>query len=251
MEIVYRKGINIFFNHLKNDAAQPRDLYLQDSASSNYDSIIDLHDDICFWLILISGAVFTMGFILIYNYRNNIISNKDLTHGTVIEMVWTITPALVLVAVGVPSFRVLYLSDEILSPNLTVKAIGHQWYWSYGLDDLVDNLAFDSYMVANDDLETGQLRLLDVDNSLALPVGTIIRMLTVSTDVIHSFAVPSLGIKVDALPGRLNQTTVLINRLGTFYGQCSELCGAYHAFMPISIDAVTPGQFIAWAKSLI
>lgn len=147
-------------------------------------------------------------------------------------------------AIAVPSFRVLYLSDEILVPNLTVKSIGHQWYWSYSLDDLVDNLAYDSYMVASDQLETGQLRLLEVDNSLVLPIGTIIRVLTVSTDVIHSFAVPSLGIKVDAIPGRLNQTTVLINRLGSFYGQCSELCGAYHAFMPIRVDGVTTGQFV-------
>lgn len=238
-------------NILHNDAAQPYDLNLQDSASSNFDSVIDLHDDICYWLILISGLVFTMGFILIYNYRWNIVSYKDLTHGTVVELIWTILPAFILVAIAVPSFRVLYLSDEILVPNLTIKAIGHQWYWSYSLDDLIESINFESYMVASDDLEKGQFRLLEVDNSLVLPIGTIIRVLAVSTDVIHSFAVPSLGIKVDAMPGRLNQTTILINRLGSFYGQCSELCGAYHAFMPIVINGVTPGQFIGWAKSLV
>lgn len=231
------------------DAAQPYDKFLQDSASSNYDSIIDLHDSICYWLILILGLVLTMGFILVYNYRHNLISYKDTTHGTVIELIWTILPALILVAIAIPSFRVLYLSDEILVPNLTVKAVGHQWYWSYDLDDLMQNLSFESYMVGTDELEKGQLRLLEVDNSLVLPIGTIIRVLTVSTDVIHSFAVPSLGIKVDAMPGRLNQTTVLINRLGSFYGQCSELCGAQHAFMPIRIDGVTTGQFIGWVKA--
>lgn len=236
-------------NILYNDAAQPYDKYLQDSASSNFDSIIDLHDSICYWLILILGLVLTIGFILVYNYQNNIISYKDLTHGTVVELIWTILPALILVAIAIPSFRVLYLSDEILVPNLTVKAIGHQWYWSYNLDDLVDNLAYDSYMVDKDSLEKGQLRNLEVDNSLVLPVGTIVRLLTTSTDVIHAFAVPSLGVKLDAMPGRLNQTTILINRLGSFYGQCSELCGVSHAFMPIRVDGVTVGQFLGWTKS--
>lgn len=236
-------------NLLYCDAAQPYDKYLQDSASSNFDSVIDLHDSICYWLILILGLVLTIGFILVYNYSNNLISYKDLTHGTVVELIWTILPALILVAIAIPSFRVLYLSDEILVPNLTVKAIGHQWYWSYNLDDLVDNLAYDSYMVADDTLELGQLRSLEVDNSLVLPVGTIVRLLTSSTDVIHAFAVPSLGVKLDAMPGRLNQTTILINRLGSFYGQCSELCGVAHAFMPIRVDGVTVGQFLGWTKS--
>lgn len=239
------------FNLYKCDSAQPYDKYLQDSASSTFDSVIDLHDSICYWLILIVGLVLTMGVILVHNYRNSLVSYKDLTHGTVVELVWTILPALILVAIAVPSFRVLYLSDEILVPNLTVKAIGHQWYWSYSIDDLAQPIDFPSYMARDDMLEQGQLRLLEVDDPLVLPIGTIIRILTSSTDVIHSWAVPSLGLKLDAMPGRLNQTTVLINRLGSFYGQCSELCGVEHAFMPIRVDGVTPGQFVGWLRAKV
>ncbi|RYE15152.1 MAG: cytochrome c oxidase subunit II [Rickettsiales bacterium] len=158
-------------------------------------------------------------------------------------------PAFVLVAIALPSFKALYLADEILAANLTVKLIGHQWYWSYNYDDIAEPIAYDSYMVPKEDLEPGQLRMLEVDNPLVLPVGTIVRMLATSTDVIHSFAMPSLGIKIDCMPGRLNQVTVLANRTGTFYGQCSELCGAFHAFMPIKLDVVSPKQFVAWLKS--
>jgi cytochrome c oxidase subunit 2 len=127
--------------------------------------------------------------------------------------------------------------------------IGHQWYWSYGFDDISNAIAYDSYMLASDSLEPGQLRLLDVDNALVLPVGTIIRLLATSTDVIHSFAMPSLGVKIDCIPGRLNQATLLINRTGTFFGQCSELCGAFHSFMPIRLDVVNAKQFVAWLKA--
>ncbi|KAF7846546.1 hypothetical protein BT93_L4177 [Corymbia citriodora subsp. variegata] len=178
-----------------------------------------------------------MSFILIYNYHNNLVGYRDITHGTVVEVVWTILPALILVAIAVPSFRALYLADEILSPVVTVKCIGHQWYWSYDYDDLLEPITFESYMTATDMLEKGQLRLLDVDNSIVLPVNTLIRILT--------------SVKLDAMPGRLNQTTVLINRLGTFYGQCSELCGTSHAFMPIRIDAVKPDQFVSWMESML
>jgi cytochrome c oxidase subunit 2 len=241
----------MFNLNLYCDAAQPYDKYFQDSASSNLDSVIDLHDSICYYLIIVVGLVLTMSFILIYNYNNNIVGYRDITHGTVVEVVWTILPALILVAIAVPSFRALYLADEILSPVVTVKCVGHQWYWSYNYDDLLEPLAYDSYMVDTDTLEKGQLRLLDVDNSVVLPVNTLIRILTMSTDVIHAWAVPSLGIKLDAMPGRLNQTTVLINRLGSFYGQCSELCGTAHAFMPIRIDAVKPDQFVSWMESML
>ncbi|KAF7845915.1 hypothetical protein BT93_L0050 [Corymbia citriodora subsp. variegata] len=159
-------------------------------------------------------------------------------------------PAFILVAIAIPSFRVLYLADEILVPNLTVKVIGNQWYWRYDLDDFMTPISFESYPKAEDTLEIGELRNLDVDNPLALPVGTIIRILTTSTDVIHSWAVPSLGVKLDAMPGRLNQTTVIINRLGSFYGQCSELCGTAHAFMPIRVDGVKVSQFLAWVHAI-
>lgn len=158
-------------------------------------------------------------------------------------------PGFVLIAIALPSFRALYMSDEIMSPNITIKAIAHQWYWSYSFDDIVTPIAFDSYMLTNDSLEPGMLRLLDVDNALVLPIGTIIRLLATSTDVIHSFALPSLGVKLDCMPGRLNQATILAHRTGTFFGACSELCGAYHSFMPIRLDVVSTSQYLAWLKS--
>lgn len=230
------------------DAAEAWQRNLQDSASTNFDSVNDLHDFICYWLIIMLALVVAFGFSL-FLQKNNLIAMRNLNHGTVIELIWTILPAFVLVAIALPSFKALYLADEILAANLTVKLIGHQWYWSYNYDDIAEPIAYDSYMVPIEDLEKGQLRILEVDNPLVLPVGTIVRLLATSTDVIHSFAMPSLGIKVDCMPGRLNQVTVLANRTGTFYGQCSELCGTSHAFMPIKLDVVSPKQFVAWLKT--
>ncbi|KAH0439134.1 hypothetical protein IEQ34_023201 [Dendrobium chrysotoxum] len=158
--------------------------------------------------------------------------------------------ALVLIAIAFPSFKLLYLMDEVLSPSMTVKVAGHQWYWSYEDSDFLnESIEFDSYMVPETDLEDGQLRLLDVDNRVVVPIDTHIRFLFTGADVIHDFAVPSLGLKIDAVPGRLNQTSVLIEREGVFYGQCSEICGVYHGFMPIAVEAVTPEKDLAWIDS--
>ena len=192
-------------------------------------------------MLVVLGLVFTLAF-TIYNQSGTIVSYNNLTHSTLIELIWTITPALVLLAIALPSFRALYMSDEVLTSAITIKAIGHQWYWSFSYDDITEPISFDSYMVTAASLEAG-------DNPLVLPIGTTIRVLGTSTDVIHSFAMPSLGVKVDCLPGRLNQTNLLINRSGTFYGQCSELCGAYHSFMPIRLDAVSPNQYVGWLRS--
>ncbi|KAH0439559.1 hypothetical protein IEQ34_023537 [Dendrobium chrysotoxum] len=160
------------------------------------------------------------------------------------------TSALVLIAIAFPSFKLLYLMDEVLSPSMTVKVAGHQWYWSYEDSDFLnESIEFDSYMVPETDLEDGQLRLLDVDNRVVVPIDTHIRFLFTGADVIHDFAVPSLGLKIDAVPGRLNQTSVLIEREGVFYGQCSEICGVYHGFMPIAVEAVTPEKDLAWIDS--
>lgn len=230
------------------DAAEPWAMHMQDSASTGYDSIVDLHDYICYWLLLILGLVISFA-IGIFMHTSNLVSYSNMTHSTIVELIWTITPGFVLIAIAMPSFRALYMSDEIMSPNITIKAIAHQWYWSYSYDDIVTPVAYDSYMLTNDSLEPGMLRVLDVDNALVLPIGTIIRLLGTSTDVIHSFAVPSMGIKIDCMPGRLNQTTILANRIGTYFGQCSELCGAFHSFMPIRLDIVSTGQYLAWLKS--
>jgi cytochrome c oxidase subunit 2 len=160
---------------------------------------------------------------------------------------------LILITIAFPSFKLLYLIDEIVDPAITVKAIGHQWFWSYEYSDYTgpnsESLAFDSFMVTTEDLETGDLRLLEVDNKVVLPINTHVRVVVTAADVLHSWAAPSLGIKVDAVPGRLNATSFLIKRAGLYYGQCSELCGVNHGFMPIVIEAVSLEDYVNWVES--
>ena len=200
------KFISIF-NNIFNDAAQPWQLGFQDSAAPGFTGLVTLHNTIGFYLILISFSVFWVLFSIIYYYNSNSnpIAHKYLTHGSIIELIWTITPALVLIAIAFPSFRILYIMDEVLSPTLTIKVVGHQWYWSYEYSDFItesgDAIDFDSYMVPESDLELGQFRLLDVDNRLIVPVDCHIRLIVTGSDVIHSFAVPSLGLKLDCVPG--------------------------------------------------
>jgi len=180
---------------------------------------------------------------------------KYSNHGTLIELIWTITPALVLVCIAFPSFQLLYLMDEVISPSMTIKASGRQWYWSYEYSDFVnqdgDAIEYDSYMVPDSDLEIGIYRNLDVDNWLVVPIDTHIRFIITGIDVIHNFAVPGLAIKVDAVPGRLNQASAIIEREGTYYGQCSELCGIYHGFMPICIEALDINHFLLWIDEIV
>lgn len=239
--------INIF-----NDAPQPWQIGFQDSAAPGLSGIVELHNTIFFYLVVISVGVFWVlgSIIYYYNYRKSPIVHKYLNHGTLIELIWTITPALILIAIAFPSFRLLYLLDEVISPTITIKVVGHQWYWSYEYSDYINEsgeaIEFDSYMIPESDLELGQFRLLDVDNKVIVPTDTHIRLIVTGADVIHSFAVPSLGVKIDCVPGRLNQTSILAERTGTFYGQCSEICGVYHGFMPIAIEAVSVQDYLAW-----
>jgi cytochrome c oxidase subunit 2 len=213
------------------DAPTAWQLGFQDSASHTHAEIQVLHDSICFYLVLISVLVFWIIGSLIINYNSNTssIAHKYATHGTLIELIWTITPATILIFIAFPSFKLLYLIDEVISPTLTVKVAGNQWFWSYELSDFIndegESIEFDSYTVPTSDLEEGQLRILDVDNRLLIPVDTHVRFIVTSMDVIHNFACPSLGLKMDANPGRLNQTSAIAEREGVFYGQCSELCG--------------------------
>lgn len=177
---------------------------------------------------------------------------ERVVHGTVIEILWTIFPSIILMFIAIPSFALLYSMDEVVDPAITIKAIGHQWYWSYEYSDYnssdEQSLAFDSYMVPEDELELGQLRLLEVDNRVVVPANTHLRMIITSADVLHSWAVPSLGVKCDAVPGRLNQASILIKREGVYYGQCSELCGTNHAFMPIVVEAVSLNDYVSWVS---
>ena len=240
--------LNIIFN----DAPQPWQIGFQDCAAPALTGIVELHNTIFFYLIVICVGVFWVlgSIIYYYNSKKSPLVHKYLNHGTLIELIWTITPALILIAIAFPSFRLLYLLDEVISPTITIKVVGHQWYWSYEYSDYVNesgnSIEFDSYMLPESDLELGQFRLLDVDNKVIVPVDTHIRLIVTGADVIHSFAVPSLGIKIDATPGRLNQTSILAEREGTFYGQCSEICGVWHGFMPIAIEAVSVQDYLAW-----
>jgi cytochrome c oxidase subunit 2 len=169
------------------------------------------------------------------------------THHTLLEVAWTAVPVLILVVIAIPSFKLLYYADVVPESELTIKAIGHQWYWSYEYPDN-GNFAFDAYLVADADLQPGQLRLLTTDNRVVLPVDTNVRVLITATDVLHSWAIPAFGVKMDAVPGRINETWLRIEEPGTYYGQCSELCGTYHAFMPIMIEAVSKDEFQAWTR---
>jgi cytochrome c oxidase subunit 2 len=240
---------------LKCDAPEPWLLGFQDSASPAHEGITELHDEIFFYLLVIGVAVSWALASVVANFGASVqpLSHKYSNHGTLIELVWTVSPALVLVAIAFPSFKLLYVMDEVVSPSLTVKVVGHQWYWSYELCDFVDSsgapIEYDSYMVPESDLEGGQLRLLEVDNRLVLPVDTHVRFVVTGADVIHDFAVPALGLKVDACPGRLNQTSVVVQRAGVFYGQCSEICGVYHGFMPVVVESVELEAYLVWLDS--
>src|SRR5215469_2570220 len=190
------------FSCISNDLAYPWQIGFQDSASPGFSGIVELHDTIFFYLVIIAiGVCWLLGSV-IYNYggEKSKIVHKYLNHGTIVELVWTITPALILIAIAFPSFRLLYLMDEVISPTLTIKVVGHQWYWSYELSDFItesgDALDFDSYMLPESDLELGQFRLLDVDNKLVVPVDCHIRLIVTGADVIHAYAVPSLGLKI-------------------------------------------------------
>jgi cytochrome c oxidase subunit 2 len=236
------------------DAPEPWQIGFQDPATPIALGIQDLHHDIFF--ILVAVLVFVMWMLArtLWHFQesNNPIPSK-IIHGTVIEIVWTVTPSLILMAMAVPSFALLYSQDEIVDPAVTIKAIGHQWYWTYEYSDYAQMddqaLVFDSYLIPEDDLELGQLRLLEVDNRVVLPVNTHIRVIVTAADVLHSWTVPSLGVKCDGVPGRLNQLSMFIQREGIFYGQCSELCGVNHGFMPIVVEAVSLDEYVAWISN--
>nr|QOV03268.1 cytochrome c oxidase subunit II [Hydrellia maura] len=219
-------------------------LGLQNGASPLMEQLIFFHDHALMILVMITTLVGYLMFMLFFNK----FTNRFLLHGQTIEVIWTIIPAIILFFIALPSLRLLYLLDEINEPSVTLKSIGHQWYWSYEYSDFND-VEFDSYMVPTNELPTNGFRLLDVDNRVVLPMNSQIRILVTAADVIHSWTVPALGVKVDGTPGRLNQTNFFMNRPGLFYGQCSEICGANHSFMPIVIESVPSNYFIKWINS--
>ena len=234
------------------DSSSAWQLGFQDAASPVMEGIINLHHDLMFFITFVLFFVLVVLVRTLYFFNissSNAGSGQTVVHGTVIEIIWTVIPSVILIIVALPSFALLYSIDEIIDPALTIKCIGHQWYWSYEYSDFEAQLGainFDSYMIPEDELELGDLRLLEVDNRIVLPVNTHIRVLITAADVLHSWAIPSLGIKLDACPGRLNQTSVFVLREGIFYGQCSEICGAGHANMPIVVEAVSLNKYITW-----
>ena len=193
-------------------------------------------------------TVFVAGLLgwVLYRYRaDRNPSPSRLSHHPVLEVAWTVIPVLILVGIAIPSFRLVYYEDHTENADLTIKVTGHQWYWEYTYPDN-GNVDFTSYMIKDEDLKPGQLRLLDVDNQLVVPAGKNIRILTTSADVIHSFFIPSLGVQRYAIPGRTIETWVRVNEPGTYYGECNQICGTNHSFMPISVKALTPEEFTTW-----
>nr|YP_010713857.1 cytochrome c oxidase subunit II [Atyopsis gabonensis]WDD39077.1 cytochrome c oxidase subunit 2 [Atyopsis gabonensis] len=219
-------------------------LGFQDSASPLMEQLIFFHDHAMLVLVMITTLV---GFMLASLFFNSL-TDRLLMEGQTIEMIWTILPALILIFIALPSLRLLYLLDEVNNPSITIKAIGHQWYWSYEYSDFLQ-VNFDSYMTPSNELSDSGFRLLDVDNRTVLPMNTQIRVLVSAADVIHSWTVPALGVKADGVPGRLNQVSFSVNRPGLFYGQCSEICGANHSFMPIVVESTSTSSFLSWISN--
>ncbi|MCX7338376.1 MAG: cytochrome c oxidase subunit II [Alphaproteobacteria bacterium] len=230
-------------------APKPWQMYFQPSASPVMDAIESMHSLL---LIMITGIAVVVSTILgyiVFRFRasRNPIPSRT-SHNVLLEIAWTLVPVCLLAIIFVPTVKLLFFLDKAQNPEMTIKVIGRQWYWTYEYinDDPKKCFSFDSYMIQDKDLKPGQLRLLEVDKRLVIPVNTTVRVIVTSTDVIHSFAVPALGVKKDAVPGRINETWFKIVKEGVYYGQCSELCGAGHGFMPIALEVVSKDQYDQW-----
>lgn len=218
-----------------------RQLILQDAISPTISQLVQFHDHAIFFITLVITFVFFASVSLIINT----FKCRNIYEAQEIESIWTVLPAVILLFLAVPSLRLLYLIDEVNKPFLTLKTIAHQWYWSYEYADF-SNIEFDSYIIPDNELTIGEHRLLEVDNRLVVPVQLPIRILVTSSDVIHSWTIPRLGVKIDAVPGRLNQISFNVTAPGVLYGQCSEICGANHSFIPIALEAVNFESFSSW-----
>nr|UBI44016.1 cytochrome c oxidase subunit II [Eysarcoris gibbosus] len=217
----------------------------QDANSPLMEQLTFFHDHT---IMILSMITMMVTYILMSITKNKLI-NRYLLEEQNMELIWTVLPAVTLIFIALPSLRLLYMIDEIYDPSITLKVIGHQWYWSYEYSDF-SNTEFDSYMKPNNELNSNSMRLLDVDNRTVLPMNIQTRVMVTAADVLHSWTVPALGIKIDAIPGRLNQGIMNINRPGIMYGQCSEICGANHSFMPIVIESTSTENFLKWINSV-
>jgi len=232
-------------------AAQPRDweMTFQPAATPSMERMTEFHNLLLVIITLITVFVLVLLLYVMWRFseKRNPVPSRT-THNTLVEVLWTVVPVIILVGVAVPSFRLLYYLDRIEDADITIKAIGHQWYWSYEYPDNGD-IRFDSIMIADSDLKPGQPRLLTTDTAMVVPVGAKVRLLVTASDVLHAWAMPSFGVKMDAVPGRINETWFQVTRPGTYYGQCSELCGTGHAYMPIMVQAVLQEDFDRWVAS--
>jgi cytochrome c oxidase subunit II len=229
-------------------APEPWQLGFQTPASPVKERIEALHDLLLVIITLIT--IFVLGLLMYTMWRFRASNNPTPTrtsHNTLLEIAWTVVPVLILVVIAVPSFKLLYFQDRTQQADMTLKVVGHQWYWSYEYPDHGD-FKFDSNMVQDSDIKPGQKRLLEVDNRVVLPVGSNVRLLIAGSDVIHSWFIPALGVQLYAMPGRLNETWVKVDRPGVYYGQCNQICGINHAYMPIAIEAVSKEDFARWVE---
>ena len=229
-------------------ANQPKDWQLgfQEAASDTMRDIVNFHDKLLLPIIVAISVfvLFLMAYACIRFRASKNPNPSKRTHNVAVEVLWTLIPCLILIVIAVPSFKILYKQDTIPKADLTIKAIGYQWYWGYEYPD--ENLIFDSYMVEEKDLKADQPRLLAVDNEVVVPVGKVVKVLITANDVLHAWALPSFGVKRDAVPGRINETWFKAEKVGTYYGQCSELCGIKHAFMPIAVKVVSEEEYQEW-----
>lgn len=245
--------LNLFFKFNSScDVAEPWQFGIQDPATPNAEGMLFFHNYLNLFSIFIGLTVFYLLYCIFvdYNSKSNPKASK-FSHSSALEIIWTIIPAFILILIAIPSFSLLYSLDDLVDPNITLKVVGHQWYWSYEYSDFNnETIEFESRMLGVEDMpknDQGQsfgFRLLEVDNRVILPVQTHIRVLITADDVLHSWAIPSFGIKVDACPGRLSQASLFIQREGVYYGQCSEICGINHGFMPIVVSGVSVKDFI-------
>jgi cytochrome c oxidase subunit 2 len=245
----------IYSNKLKTylDVAEPWQYNFQDPATPVMEGIINFHHDLMFFLVIITVFVSWMLCRCIFSFPSEKIKRPAVfTHGTFIETVWTSIPALILSIIAIPSYTLLYSIEDVTVPILTLKVVGNQWYWSheYTPDMAPDPEILESYMMELNSTPWGEFRLLEVDHRLVVPARTQIRIIVSANDVLHSWTIPSLGVKIDACPGRMNQISIFIKREGTFYGQCSEICGINHGFMPIVVESVDTEEFYDWTLTL-
>jgi len=245
----------MLYNYLTNflshcDAPHAWQFGIQDPATPALEGMISFHNFLMIFVLMIGIVVFWLliKILISFNEYSNPTPQK-FTHSSLLEIVWTLIPAFVLLIIAVPSFSLLYSLDELIDPSLTVKVVGHQWYWSYEFNDPVlhAKFGFDSYMVNTSDLKVGNFRLLEVDQRVMLPINTHVRLLVTASDVLHSWAVPSFGVKIDACPGRISQVSLYIKREGVYYGQCSEICGVNHGFMPIVVKGLSTSEYTLWS----